>query len=974
MQVREFSKVAVLIVGLATALPSPGAHAPVRSFPGGAPVARKPVVPGANGDWTQWRGNPQHTGFQGMPGRMAHPRVEWRYRLGGAAAAHQVLVDRRPSDGGAGVYLGIGGRLQGFNSTGSSIFDRNPRLQFEILGSWDFGGDGKRELLAATSEISTNRLLLFSVETGDLLWEGPDTDGQVGSVKVLPDAAGARLLWLPAASSSLWFFDFAGRVTSPRVIWKRELHDFVSDPYSYSALAYSDLNHDGSPSVVIAGARGHVPVVVLDAERGTEKFRVALLDESGLEAGGTQQLLQVGDLDGSGHEQILLVSNHGSDAQYMFQGAAVVDPEHPEWFRVLNSAPVGLHYVPGSVGDFNGDGRLDLLVSRYDLGARRHDLLLFDAATLDLISTRQNFFLLAVQKRTDGTYDVVGSAGITSELPQPEGDLVGLRSQSSGAGFREVWRRTNSFDLFGSLVRQRGVGSPAIDNPGFSPVLLRDDGVDRARVVLRRWRSGNGGVELLSIGLNDGTTQSTFGPMVPFDVLGAEAGISRQKTSLALGTWEGDVVLLDGGLAIKSRIPVGGYSQNLALGGHSFEVAVVADLDGLGRRDIVVIDSQSRILRLLRDTPARLSNPGTQVLASAFTPQELCVAKDPGGGGRIFVAGANATGPKLSMIDGSGRTLWTHVFGGPSADPIEDATPIGLNVGRFGASGGPGVVMSAGSSQGLSRSLYALDLATGVLVWRAAGLGGYWDANLAVADVSGDGRDDVIVNANVWKAFLVSGASGDLIGKPALMPPFQDLGRVDYNGAPVFVRRGRDGARILIAQDDAHLSLVNAGAACGTSEPCPASVVWSSPQGGVDAERRSMAALAPLADGSILVGVGSTTGQLRAVRESDGLEAWHVGLEGGTVTADAAGASNPLSSVLALDVDGDGRIEFVVGGADGWLYALDAGTGRLVWSLDLGAPAGDPVAADFDNTGSSKILVPAADGYLYAVGPATTGS
>jgi outer membrane protein assembly factor BamB len=73
---------------------------------------------------------------------------------------------------------------------------------------------------------------------------------------------------------------------------------------------------------------------------------------------------------------------------------------------------------------------------------------------------------------------------------------------------------------------------------------------------------------------------------------------------------------------------------------------------------------------------------------------------------------------------------------------------------------------------------------------------------------------------------------------------------------------------------------------------------------------------------------------------------------------------------VAMDVNGDGRVEFVVGGYDGWLYALDAATGALVWSLDLGAPVGDPIAADTDGDGLSEILAPTADGYLYAIGPA----
>lgn len=958
---------AVLVVSEMAAFGAPRPAAPLSGYP----VARRSVVSAANGDWRQWRGNPQHTGFQSLPGRIVSPQVEWRYRLGGVISAEQVLVQGASPGVGARVFLAVGGRLQAYDSSGSVIFDRNLRLRLVLIGVWDFAGDGRRQILAATSEISANRLLLLSGESGDLLWESPETDGQIGSVKVLEGSGGCRVLWLPAASSRLFLLDFTGNSTAPQVVWEDEIKDFVSDPYSFSALGVSDLNHDGTSSVIVAGARGRVAVIVLDAATGKEKFRVAYPDVNGGESGGTRQLLHIGDLDGSGHDQILCVSSHGSDSQYMFQGATVTDPSDPGLQRDLDTAPVGLRYVPGSVTDLDGDGRSELLVSRYDVEAHRHDLLLLDASTLSLRATYRNFFLLAVQKRTDGLHDILGAVDVVSEEPF-EGTLAGLRFESADTSFREVWRRSDAVDIGGSSMQGKGVGSSAVDNPGPSPILLCDDGVDQARAVFRRWRSNNGGVDLVSVRLHDGTTQSTFGPIVRFDFLGAVSGDSRQTTRVLLGTAGGDVVFLDGFFAIRSQIPVGGYWQNQALNGHSFEVAAVADLDGSGRREITVIDSQNRILRLLRETPDRSSEPATQVLASTSIPQELCVAPSPGGEGRLFVVGETSGGPKLSLIDGSGRTVWTHLFGGAPGDPIEDAIPIGLNVGHFGPGGNLGVVFTSGSSMDLPRSTYALDVATGAPLWRSSGAGGYWDANAVVTDVDGDGRDDVLINANIWKAFVVSGANGEEIGGPVILPAYGALGLVDYNGAPIVVRRSADGVRVLIAQDDAHLSLVSVGGACDTPAPCPARVVWASPQTSVDSERRSMAALAPLSDGSVLVGVGSTTGKLRAVRERDGTERWHETLEGGRVTLDATVRSNPLSSVLAMDVNADGRVDFVVGGADGWLYALDAETGRLLWSLDLGAPVGDPIAADFDNLGSSKILVPTADGYLYAVGPGAT--
>ena len=76
-----------------------------------------------------------------------------------------------------------------------------------------------------------------------------------------------------------------------------------------------------------------------------------------------------------------------------------------------------------------------------------------------------------------------------------------------------------------------------------------------------------------------------------------------------------------------------------------------------------------------------------------------------------------------------------------------------------------------------------------------------------------------------------------------------------------------------------------------------------------------------------------------------------------------------LSSILALNVNGDGRVEYVDGGADGWIYALDVETGSLTWSLDLGSPVGDPIAAEFENGGGSEILVLTALWFLNAIGP-----
>jgi outer membrane protein assembly factor BamB len=207
------------------------------------------------------------------------------------------------------------------------------------------------------------------------------------------------------------------------------------------------------------------------------------------------------------------------------------------------------------------------------------------------------------------------------------------------------------------------------------------------------------------------------------------------------------------------------------------------------------------------------------------------------------------------------------------------------------------------------------------------------------------------------------------LAEPVILPLYRDLGSVDYNGAPIVLGpMGGDRFLFLDSEDNAHLSLLSVAADPASSAPFPAATSWSIEQSSPDDERYSAAAVAPIGSGW-LVGVGSQKGTLKAVRGSDGSLLWEIGLWNGAAVPVSGTQQNFLSSVLAVDVNGDGQVDFVVGGADGWLYAVDGAAGALLWSLDLGTSVGDPIAADIDGDGTSEVLVPAADGYLYAIGP-----
>lgn len=93
---------------------------------------------------------------------------------------------------------------------------------------------------------------------------------------------------------------------------------------------------------------------------------------------------------------------------------------------------------------------------------------------------------------------------------------------------------------------------------------------------------------------------------------------------------------------------------------------------------------------------------------------------------------------------------------------------------------------------------------------------------------------------------------------------------------------------------------------------------------------------------------------------SDGSEEW--------TPYSTAGGGGALSYPVVIDVDDDSVLEVIFSADDGYVYCLNAATGALKWSYDLGSASAALVRVDdIDNDGDNEIIVGCRDGRTYVL-------
>ena len=258
-----------------------------------------------------------------------------------------------------------------------------------------------------------------------------------------------------------------------------------------------------------------------------------------------------------------------------------------------------------------------------------------------------------------------------------------------------------------------------------------------------------------------------------------------------------------------------------------------------------------------------------------------------------------------------------------------------------------------------SGGVYAYRGGDGNLLWPPFRTGGLVFARSALADFDGDGKNDVACASKDGFLYRLKGTDGRLIGAPLHVE-----GNLGFRSSPRLVDLDGDPVKdLVIGTLDGRLCGFS-----GTGGP----PLWTVPiavDGATDLQRevRSSANLADF-DGDQVQDfvIGGADGVLYAVKGGQAPSVlWRFPTDNIKIN----------SSPAVADLDGDGVKDVVVGGQEDemsgrgcWVYAISGAKGTLHWKYRTGGGTwSSPLLRDVDADGIDDVLIGSSDRHLYVL-------
>jgi uncharacterized membrane protein len=696
----------------------------------------------------------------------------------------------------------------------------------------------------------------------------------------------------------------------------RSVVKYDSGGYGAFSVAVGDVNGDGKPDLVVANVcansnctNGGSVAVLLGNGDGT--FKAAMSYGSG---GENAYSVAVDDVNGDGKPD-LLVANYCADSECLTDGSVgVLFGNGDGTFRASVRYDSGAyHTVSVAVGDVNGDGKPDLLVASYCASSSN----CANGSVGVLIGNGNGTFRAAVSYSSGG-YEAqsvaVGDVNGDGKLDLLVANTI-CAPNDCAAGSVGV--------LLGN-----GDGS-------FQPVVTYDSGGFSAESVAVADVNGDGKPDLLvantcatngafncvngSVGVLLGTGDGTFQSAVSYGSDGT--GASSVAVRDVNGDGKLDLFVANAcGNNGNYGCMIGSVGVLLGNGNGTFKAAVIdasggyepysvaaGDVNGDGNPDLLVAnecgntDDCNGVVGVLLGNGDGSFQPVVTYNSGGYDAQSVAVA-DVNGDGKpdLLVANDCATsncasgggvGVLLGNGDGTFQAAMSYGSGGQDAESVAVADVNG--------DGKPDLVVANGDGS------VGILLGNGDGTFQAAmsyASGGTNASSVSVADVSGDGKLDLVVANSCASDDCANGSVGVLLGNGD--GTFQAA--VSYSSGGVYT----DALVLGDVNRDGKLDLVLA------SEYATNSVT----------------------NGSVGVLLGNGDGTFQAV-----------------VSTSTPTPIEGIRSVALTDFNGDGKLDLAVGAGN--FLLLGNGDGTFQTPIELGAGGPGIAVGDFNLDGKPDLAV-----------------
>jgi hypothetical protein len=703
----------------------------------------------------------KETAVIGKPGIAGQQPPKRQYVPPAAAVARALFL----------VLLGAGSASAQFTAApgGPVTVGSTPRS----VAAGDFNGDGKPDFVTVSFNAGVVTLFLGN-GSGGFTPQGPFAVGTNPQSVAAADFNGDGKPDLVTAN-------FSGN--SVTVLLNNGTGGFTATPGSPAAVGTSpvfvatgDFNGDGKLDIVTANS-GDNSITVLLGD-GSGGFTPAA--GSPFAVGTNPQSVAAGDFNGDGALDIV-AANAGDNTVTALLG------DGSGGFTPAAGSPFAVGTNPQSVAvaDFNGDGKLDIVVA--NSGYSTVTELLGDgtggfaaAAGSPFAAGANPQSVAAADFNGDGNADIVVANSGSNTATVLFGNGTGGFTAATGGPFA-----TGANPQCVAVADFNGDGKPDFITANFNSdsatVLLNSLPAITLNFSSLTFYAGAGQAAPASIPVNvsSPTAGSTYAAsskqpwLTPSPASNATGGattvtLSASAASLAAGVYAGTVRytapnFFDAATAVTFSVanPSGGLQaaagSPFALGATPSFLAA-GDFNNDGNPDLVTSNTGDDVTVLLGDGTGGFTPAGGSPFTVGTNPQSVAVA-DFNGDGNLDLATANFGDNTVTILLGDGSGGFTPAAGSPFT---VGTNPQSVAVADFNGDRNPDIVTANNNSNDLTVLLGngtgGFEPAPGSPI--AAGL---FPQSVAVGDFNGDGKPDLVeANSgnNIVRLLLSNGAGG----------------------------------------------------------------------------------------------------------------------------------------------------------------------------------------------------------------------